>query len=135
VSVHALDPADTACVPARSRYSPPPALGSLDKLPPDRLLTALGLAEPDRDPKPPPTPAALAPDVLALLRQGGPYWAGNLNLFFPGKDVERHVAQALRVYPGCVNLALFIIGETNDAYRYELTGDAGTWKARLFDTF
>jgi hypothetical protein len=133
VQVPALEPGESAVVRGEYHYETPRTLGGLDKLPPDRVLTALGLGEPDRNPQP--DRSGLATDLLALLRQGGPYWAGNLNLFFPGKDVERHVAQALRVYPGCVNMAMFIIGATGDTYRYELTGDAAPWGARLFDTF
>ena len=136
VRVPSLEPGEATVVRGEYRYETPLALGGLDKLPPDRVLTALGLGEPDRDParNPPPAPAVLAPDLNALLRQGSPYWAGNLNLFFPGKDVERHVAQALRIYPGCVNVAMFVIGAPTDTYRYEFSGAAAGWNARLFDT-
>ncbi len=135
VRVPALAPGEAIVVRKAYRYESPPALGGLDKLPPDRILTALGLGEPDRDPQPTAPRPGLATDLLALVRQGSPYWAGNLNLFFPGKDVERHVAQAMRVYPGRVNVAMFIVGAPQDEYRYELTGDAAIWGARLFDTF
>ena len=133
VRVPALAPGESTVVRGEYRYETPPALGGLDKLPPDRVLTALGMGEPDRGPQP--DRPGLATDLLTLLRQGSSYWAGNLNLFFPGKDVERHVAQALRVYPGYVNVAMFVIGAAGDSYRYELSGDAGVWGARLFDTF
>src|SRR5205823_25444 len=86
----------------------------------------------DRGPRP--AAPGLAPDLLALLGQGGVHWAGNLNLFFPGKDVERHTAAALRVEPGCTNLAMFLVGGFKpDEYRFRLTGDAVAWNARLFD--
>jgi hypothetical protein len=133
IEIPALSPGETTVVRSEYHYQTPRALGGLDRIPPERVLTALGLGEPDRDPRP--TPPDLATDLLHLLQRGSAYWAGNLNLFFPGVDVERHVAAALRVYPGRVNLAMFIIGETRDTYRFELTGDAGTWDARLFDTF
>lgn len=136
VRVPELAPGESTVVGGEYLYETPPALGGLDKLPPDRVLTALGLGEPDREPTRNPTPATpgLATDLLAVLQQGGQYWAGNLNLFFPGKDVERHVAKALRIYPGCANVAMFVVGATADTYRYELTGDAAVWNARLFDT-
>jgi hypothetical protein len=133
IEVPALEPGESTVVRKEYRYEKTRALGGPNKLPPDRVLTALGLAEPDRDPRP--ARAPLADDLFNLLQQGSPlYWAGNLNLFFPGVDVERHVAQALRICPGCVNMAMFIIGATRDSYRFELTGDAGPWNARLFDT-
>jgi hypothetical protein len=131
VPIPAVAPGESIVVRREYRYEAPRALGGPGKLPPDRVLTALGLGEPDRDPQP--AAPALATDLLHLFQQGSPYWAGNLNLFFPGKDVERHVAQALRIYPGRVNLAMFVIGATADAYQFELTGDADTWEARLFD--
>jgi hypothetical protein len=135
VRVPGLAPGESTVVGGEYLYDTPPALGGLDKLPPDRVLTALGLGEPNREPtRNPAAPTGLATDLLAVLQQGGHYWAGNLNLFFPGKDVERHVAQALRIYPGCVNVAMFVVGATADTYRYELTGAAAVWNARLFDT-
>jgi hypothetical protein len=114
------------------QYEAPQAIGTPDKLPPDRVLTALGLGEPD--PGVPRSPT-VATDLLALLGQGGVHWAGNLNMFFPGRDVERHAAAALRVEPGCTNLAMFIVGgHKPDEYQFRLTGDAAAWNARLFDT-
>src|SRR5438067_2103865 len=65
---------------------------------------------------------------------GGVHWAGNLNVFVGGRDVERHMAQALRVYPGRVNLAMFVVGSgAADEYRFELNGDGTAWNARLFN--
>jgi hypothetical protein len=136
VQVPSLGPGESAVVEKQYRYDTPQPLGGVDRLPPDRVLTALGLNEPDRNRRRQRAGAAgpgLAPDLLALLQQGGPHWAGNLNLFFPGADVERHVAQALRVYPGRVNLAMFIIGDPTDEYQYRLTGEATAWNARLYD--
>jgi hypothetical protein len=131
VQVPSLEPGESVTVTGEYRYATPQPLGSIDRIPPERVLTALGLGEPDRDPRPA-TPV-LAADMLQMLQQGGVHWAGNLNLFFPGADVERHVAQALRVYPGRVNLAMFIVGDTADVYQFRLTGDADAWNARLFD--
>src|SRR5205823_3458496 len=51
-----------------------------------------------------------------------------------GRDVERHTAHALRVYPGRVNLAMFVVGSpgTADEYRFDLSGDGTAWNARLY---
>jgi hypothetical protein len=136
LQVPLLAPGEVTVVRREYDHDATQVLGGIDKLPPSRVLTALGLGEPDRNrqrendnPNP-----GLATDLLRMLQQGSTHWAGNLNLFFPRVDVERHAAQALRVYPGCVNLAMFIVGDTSSEYRFELTGDAGPWKARLFDT-
>src|SRR4030095_8363498 len=70
VQVPGLAPGESTVVRGEYRYETPPALGGLDKLPPDRVLTALGLGEPDREPKraaPPTTPTPTATDLLALL--------------------------------------------------------------------
>lgn len=113
------------------RYRAPAVLGSADKIPPNRLLTALGLDEPE----PSRRKDRLPDDPMALIGRGSAYWAGNLNLFFPAADVERHTAQALRIYPGTVNMAIFIVGMSNgrDAYRFRLSGDGTGWGPRLVD--
>lgn len=141
VGVPQLEPDESAVVRREYRVDAPRPLGSIDQLPPDRVLTALGLGDSDDNPRrrrrlavtPSAAVGGLAPDLLGMLTLGGSHWAGNLNLFFPGKDVERHVAQALRVYPGRVNIAMFIVGERNDEYRFRLTGEASSWNARLYD--
>src|SRR5262245_29337984 len=102
LKIPAIAPARTAAIRHEVRYTPPAVLGSADKIPPNRLLTALGLDEPESSRR----KNDLADDPLALLGRGSVYWAGNLNLFFPSADVERHCAQALRIYPGKVNMAL-----------------------------
>src|SRR5205823_4328954 len=50
-----------------------------------------------------------------------------------GRAVERHLAQALRIYPGRLNLALFVVGCGPDAYAFALAGDGANWDTRLFD--
>jgi hypothetical protein len=76
----------------------------------------------------------LADDVFKLLGQGGFHWVGNLNVFIGGKAVERHMAQALRVYAGRTNLAMFMVGSRRkDAYAFRLSADAPDWQAKLFD--
>jgi hypothetical protein len=131
-TIPSLAPGESTVLRGEYHYEKPRALGTPDKLPPDRVLTALGLGGPNPGVPRGPT---VAQDLLALLGQGSVHWAGNFNLFFPGKDVERHAAAALRVKPGCTNLADFIVGGTRpDEYQLRLTGDAGEWNARLFDT-
>jgi hypothetical protein len=40
----------------------------------------------------------------------------------PPRAVERHLAQALRIYPGKTNAAMFFVGNRKDGYRFDLTG-------------
>jgi hypothetical protein len=49
--------------------------------------------------------------------------------------VERHLAKALRVYPGRTNLAMFVVGSPGkrDAYSFDLVGLSPEWKAALYD--
>ena len=79
--------------------------------------------------------ASLAPDLWDLLGRSQPYWAGNINVFVGNHSVERHLARALRVYPGRTNLAMFLVGSPGrrDAYAFELVGLASDWKACLYD--
>jgi hypothetical protein len=108
--------------------APAVALGTPDRLPPRALLTAAGAGNPQGQGK------NLAVDLMRLVGQGSTHWAGNLNIFIGGREVERHMAQALRVYPGKVNLAAFIVGDGKpDGYSFELLGDAAAWDARLID--
>jgi hypothetical protein len=138
------EPLDTLVVPPlapgrsivlRGEYAlpRPVALGGADRIPPGRALVALGLGEPDRPNRPKPhSPAA---DVMGLFGLGGLHWAGNINLFFPGADVERHTALALRVYPGRTNMAMFVVGTGGaDRYQLELSGTGTAWNPKLFDT-
>ena len=135
--VPALEPGESIVVASEYEYDTPQTLGSIDKVPPERVLTALGSEEPGRrrrrQSRPSGNPAP-APDLLSMLGMGGMYWAGNLNVFFPGADVERHAAQALRIYPGRVNLAAFMVGCLSDRYLFNLTGNSVEWKARLHDS-
>jgi hypothetical protein len=71
---------------------------------------------------------------MQLLLQETPHWAGNINVHAANKDVERHLARALRVYPGRLNLAWFFVGgPAQDAYAFRLGGIGKTWDATLFD--
>lgn len=141
VMVPSIEPGRSAVVRKEYAVPPPPVLGGMDWVPPDRLLVALGLGEPGRERRSrrerraTARPGMPAPDTMGLLGLGGLHWAGNLNLFFPRRDVERHGAFELRVYPGRLNMADFIIGSgTADRYRFEFSGDGTAWNPRLFDT-
>jgi hypothetical protein len=109
-------------------------------LPPDRrtpaqLLTALDREEPHRRrgtwPAPGKARPVLASDLFQRLGRGGVHWAGNINVFVSQTSVERHLAQALRIYPGRDNLAMFVVGSGPDAYSFEIDGAPQDWKAAL----
>jgi hypothetical protein len=134
--VPALGPGESAVLTADVPRPATAPLGPPDRVAPRRLLTALG-AEDDR-----PRARArargtlvggLPADLMELLRQPNAHWAGNLNVFIGGRAVERHLAQALRVYPGRLNLAMFVVGSGRDAYRFHLIGEGEDWNANLFD--
>jgi hypothetical protein len=123
----------------------PNPLGAARSVTPARLQEALlatpeaeAPAEPDsprrsarlRRLRRPPSPV-LANDPLALLGRDGVHWAGNIDVLLHRKPVERHLAQALRVYPGQTNAALFHVGDRTDGYRFSLTGMADEWQAGL----
>ena len=158
LSVPALEPGESrelSTEVARPRHAP---LGDSNRIPPRRLLTAL--SAPDR-PSPPadtgllgmlnllrrsqpvrPAPGdvaarkpSLAPDLWDLAGRGQPRWAGNINVFVGTKPVERHLASALRVYPGQTNMAMFVVGSPGkaDAYSFELRESNLDWKAALYD--
>ena len=139
---------------SRSRVTP---LGDFNRVPPKRLLTAVN--SPDQpSPQPgtglgailnllrrgqtaPPSDRglaerpSLAPDLWDLLGRGQPHWAGNINVFVGTRPVERHLARALRIYPGRTNLVMFMVGSPAmpDAFAFELVGLAPDWIAALYD--
>ncbi len=78
------------------------------------------------------TAAGLPADPLHELGCGGVHWAGNINVFVGEQVVERHVAMALRAYPGIVNLVKFFVGSGPDSYRFELSGDGTAWEPGIF---
>jgi hypothetical protein len=125
-------------------------LGSPDRIGPRDLLVALGLGdeppdkpsskEPDNAGQPaaptaPPPAGTMPPGLMDLLLQETPHWAGNINVLVGKTDVERHRARALRVYPGRLNMAWFVVGAGGDpdAYAFRLQGLASQWDAKLFD--
>jgi hypothetical protein len=154
--VPALAPGESRELSTEVPRPRPVALGDFDRVPPRKLLTALSsqdqplrpntgvqafleLMWKGRSPRSPgvrpATDAVLAPDLWDLLGQRQPHWAGNLNIFVGNCPVERHLAKALRVYPGRTNLAMFVVGNPrgHDAFAFELVGLDAAWKAVLYD--
>ena len=157
VSLPSLEPGESRAVSVEVARPRPAPLGDFGRIPPGRLLTALN--SPDQPSPAPgglmtvlgllrrgtvarPAPGSvtargrtLAPDLWDLLGRGQPHWAGNINVFVGSQPVERHLAKALRVYPGRTNLAMFMVGGLGrpDAYSFELAGLAPDWKAALHD--
>ncbi len=75
----------------------------------------------------------VAADPQTLIGRQGTHWAGNIDILMRGKSAERHLAKALRVYPGKTNAAMFFVGDRQDGYKFELSGDAEEWQAQLVD--
>ena len=135
IPVPGLQPGETATLRAeaiRPHVAPLPP----KRRTPAQLLTALG----DDDSRQRrglfgwrqrQTRRVLAPDVFQALGNTNVHWAGNLNIFIGATAVERHLAQALRVYPGRTNLAVFVVGCCRDAYAFDLRGEAANWNASL----
>jgi hypothetical protein len=76
--------------------------------------------------------SGLPDDPMMLLGRPNPHWAGNINVFIGYCAVERHKAQALRIYPGRTNLAMFLVGSGMDAYAFQLAGVEPDWGAKLY---
>ena len=101
------------------------SLGNFDRVSPRRLLTALDAGD---------RPLGKLPnDLFELIGRGGPHWAGNLNVFLGTRSTEKHVASALRIYPGRLNLAMFVVGSQPDAFMFAFSEDAEAWEATLYD--
>ena len=67
------------------------------------------------------------------MSEANPHWAGNINVLMGDTDVERHMAQALRIYPARTNLAMFFVGDhRSDQYMFELKGLGAEWDAALY---
>lgn len=150
--VPAMDPGESRVLSTEVVRPRPGPLGDFNRVPPKKLLTAV--TSPSDVPRPQPgaramaifnllglgrtkstSLSALAPDLLDLVGRDHPHWAGNINVFIGTTSVERHVAKALRVYPGRANMAMFIVGTSGrrDAYAFELAGLPPDWKALLYD--
>lgn len=154
--VPALEPGESRDLSTEVMRPRPAPLGDFDGVPPRRLLTAVN--SPDQAPRSGTRVfgmlallrrgqtggpsgrdlagrASLEPDLWDLLGRGQPHWAGNINVFVGIHPVERHLARALRIYPGRTNLAMFLVGSPGrrDAFAFELVGLTADWKAALHD--
>ena len=153
--VPALEPGATHELTTEVARPRPVPLGDFNRVPPRRVLAAL--SSPDqpsgnagtrgflelcfrfrtnnRSSKSDSSVATLAPDLWDLLCHSQPHWAGNLNVFVGTRAIERHLAKALRVYPGRTNLAMFVVGSPgrHDGFAFELVGLDSDWKAALYD--
>ena len=145
VLVPMLEPRRRHILRFRLQRPRPTVLGDPSQLPIARLLNALARAEPQRAPGAQLLlrfgggsigfqTGALPADLFELVGHANPHWAGNLNVFVGVRAVERHLAQALRIYPGRTNMAGFVVGCGPDAYAFHLVGDGAGWDAALFDS-
>ncbi len=154
--VPALEPGESRDLSTEVTRPRPASLGNFNRVPPKTLLAAANSSD---QPGPPgrggmamlnlfrraqtalssardlAARPSLAPDLWDLLGRGQPHWAGNINVFVNSRPVERHLARALRVYPGRTNLAMFLVGSPgwHEAFAFELAGLNPNWKAALFD--
>jgi hypothetical protein len=158
LSVPAIEPGESRELSVDVKRPRPAPLGNFDRIPPKSLLTAVNAPDdsspPNRGlgammkllrPRETGRPAApnialatglLSPDLWELVGGGQPHWAGNINVFIGARPVERHLAKALRVYPGRANMAMFMVGGfkgRRDAYSFDIVGLAADWKAALYD--
>jgi hypothetical protein len=155
IDVPALDPRERWTVHSEAYRPAAAVLGDAGSVSPEQLLAALSGRDAPRGPTPQAallgrllarhphhvrpraervatTPRELPPDLFELTGRTNPHWAGNLNVFVAGRSVERHLAQALRVYPGRLNLAMFVVGSgTTDGYAFYLAGEGAAWDATL----
>jgi len=154
-----LEPGESRELSTEVLRDRPTPLGDFDRVPPRRIVMAANA--PDQPPAPSGNgilamlellrrsqaarapgggattrTASLPPDLMELVGRQPTYWAGNINIFIGAHRVERHMARALRIYPGRTNLAMFMVGNPakRDAYAFELLGLAPDWKAALYDS-
>jgi uncharacterized membrane protein len=160
LTVPALEPGESRELSVDVARPRPTPLGDFNRVPPKKLLTAVN-APGNAPEQPAPQPGtrfaamwnlllrrgtsisgralaqttSLAPDLWDMVGRGQPHWAGNINVFIGREPVERHLAQALRIYPGRTNMAMFLVGDRgrSDAYAFELVGLKPDWKAALHD--
>ncbi len=159
VDIPVLQPGESVVLRSSAVRATPKPLGTPDRLPPARLLTALG--SDDDEPRSPEArgrarvsralglfrkfrplrdkvlkdgnrPPQLPPSPFDLLNGQSTYWAGNLNVFIGGRSVERHRATALRILPEHTNVVMFVVGG-DDSYRFDLLGLDSNWEAALFN--
>jgi hypothetical protein len=138
LEVQPMDPGESTVLRTDAERVFPRPLGPPDRVPPRRLLTALDFDEEQpagRDPASRARPRTLSASPFDLLTGRETYWAGNLNIFVGGTDVERHAAKALRIVPGRTNVAMFVVGDRGGAesYRFDLKGLDVEWEGAIFD--
>jgi hypothetical protein len=155
IVVPAMEPGESRELSTEVVRPRPVPLGDFDSVPPRRLLTAISPADQpsgndgsggllnllllrqrqkaNRSDRADVGSTSLAPDLWDRVGRGQPRWAGNINVFVGQTPVERHMAKALRVYPGRTNLAMFIVGTPGkrDSFAFELVGLNPDWKAAL----
>jgi hypothetical protein len=160
LQVPGLEPGESRTLSIDVARPRPTPLGDFNRVPPKKLLTAVNA--PGDAPEQPAAQAgtrvaamlnllfrrrngfanraltgrtSLAPDLWDMVGRGQPHWAGNINVFIGREPVERHMAQALRIYPGRTNMAMFLVGDRGkwDAFAFELVGLKPEWKAALYD--
>ena len=88
-----------------------------------RLMTALAAG----------SGRSLPADLFEVLGRPNVHWAGNINVLIGRRAVERHMAQALRIYPGRTNMAVFMLGGNPRGYVMRVDGDAVAWEHDLLD--
>jgi len=141
--VPALEAGESALLRTKAQRVIPDPLASIDRLPPGRLLTALGFDDDEprnRARRGRPSESAstlqsrsLPASPLDLVTGPNTHWAGNINVFVAGKAVERHMAKALRIVPERTNVAMFIVGRSPDSYQFDLLGLGPDWDAAIVD--
>ena len=151
LTVPPLEAGDQVQLEFDANRTPVMPLGEAGRIPPEKLLTALD-AEDTGDRAGAPLAelsrpmgrllgagafrtlaGGLAPGIFDLLGHRTLHWAGNINVFVGRRSVERHVARALRVYPGKLNRAVFVVGKKPDAYSFEFEGAPWADYASLVD--
>jgi hypothetical protein len=154
-----LEPGQSTILQTEAQRYVPRPLGDFGRLPPSRILTAMGFDE-DRsrstegprrrllqrvhgfprlfggsrktDSQLNPELPTLPANPLDLLARGNVYWAGNLNVFIGDQAVERHRASQLRIEPERTNIVMFFVGDGRpDRYRFDLTGLDRRWEATI----
>lgn len=151
IPVPPLEPGESTVLEAEARRPKVAPLGPPDRLPPRRLLTALASGDDRSDrrgmassllrgfrltpdgPSDEATPT-LPADLFELMGHSNPHWAGNLNVFIGSEAVERHMARALRIEPGRVNVAMFMVGSRPDVYSFRMEGAGSDWEAAIYLT-
>ena len=75
----------------------------------------------------------LPADPNARPEQLDAVWAGNLSVFVDSHSVEVHCAPRLGVCPERLNVVQFYVGSGDDAYAFDVAGEAADWNVELRD--